>query len=384
MLGAVPLVLLLTGCSNTSDESSYADRDWSAVAPVVAGIPQVREPEAAFTRANLRALDPCAVGAAGDAGAAEPPGKGSTCTVVRGDGTVQVDTAARYFVDGSGPDAVSALDSRDRLEIAGIAAWVGEGPITAGGSGVPCAVVVPASLEQALAIIDTDPDCTAATAAAEAALADLGAVSRAGQNVIDPIFYGADEADPGGAGGCTQLGDQIAWLCAPVGGEGSIEVPTDPVDLIRRGEADPQILCVPALESARATAATTGRSWVAVTTAVGPQELADRSSYDGPRQCTLLAAKDSTDGSGAAEGTEADDNPATIIVSARRQPLGTEANADVAGHPTYHSELSGTWEVALTDTSEHGFLRIEILDTDRTEPAWAEDLVEDLAQRTFG
>lgn len=291
-----------------------------------------------------------------------------------------MDTAARYY-DDSTYDAVNALNTRDRVEIAGVAAWVGEGTTTAGGRRYACAVVVPASLHQALVIADADAGCAAATAAAEAALADLGAVSRAGREVTEPVFYGADEPDPGGAGGCSQLGDQIAWLGAPVGVEGSVEVPTDPVDLIRRAEADPQVLCFPALESARATAATTSRIWVAMTTALGPQDLDERSSYDGPRQCTLVAATDSPD---AGEGPGVDDDPATIILSARSQPLGTNPSTEVAGHPAFHFEVSGRWEVALTEISEHGFLRISILDTDRAAPAWAEDFVEDLVQRTLG
>lgn len=376
MLGALPLVLLMAGCSDASDDESYADRDWSAVTPVVADVPEVREPAAAPTRANLRALDPCAVGAAGDADATEPPRQGTTCTVLRAEGTVGVETDVRYYVD-SGPEAVNALNSRDRVEIAGLAAWVGPGPTGGVDAHAPCAVVVPAGLEQALVIADAEPGCPAATAAAEAALADLGAVARGGRTLTEPVFYAADEPDPGGAGGCAELGDQLAWLCAPVGDAGSVEVPTDPVDLIRQGEADPQVLCLPALESADEAAATDGRSWVAVTTAVGPQDLAERSSYDGPRQCTLLAAPD-------VPAAAADDNPATVIVAARREPLGTEPNTEVAGHPAYHSEISGTWEVALTDTSEHGLLRIEVLDTDRHEPAWAEDLVEDLVERAFG
>lgn len=365
---AALLLLLLAGCSG---ETSYDDRDWSEVRGVAADIPQVREPAAAPTRANLAALDPCAVGSAGAAETISDPGAASTCTVSRGGGTVEVVTTARYFVDGSGPDAVNALDSRDRVEIAGTATWVGEGPVTSGGRTARCAVVVPASLELALAIIDDEEDCATAKEAAEAALVYLDAVTRTGRRVTDPVFYGADEPDPGGEGGCSQLGDQVSWLCAPVG---EVDVPEDPVDLIRHGEADPRVLCVPALQSARASTPGEGRSWVAMTTAVGPQELAERASYDGPRQCTLLEAK---------ERDGADVDPATVIVTARRQPLETNANTEVAGHPAYHSEQSGTWEVALTEPGENGFLRIEILDAERDEPAWAEGLVVDLVERVL-
>lgn len=367
-VAALPLALVLAGCSG---DPSYDDRDWSPVEPVAADIPQVREPGAADTRTNLDALDPCAVGAAGEARTIATPGDAGTCTVNRGDGTVEVVATARYFVEGSGPDAINALDSRERVEIAGVVAWVGEGPVTSDGPDVRCAVVVPASLTLALAIVDADEDCASARATAEAALADLAAVTRTGRTVTEPVFYATDEPDPGGVGGCAQLGDQIEWLCAPVG---EVDVPDDPVDLIRHGEADPRVLCLPALESAQRTAAGKGRSWVAVTTAVNPQELSERASYDGPRQCTLLEAK---------ERADADGNPATIIVSARRQPLETNANTEVAGHRAYHSELSGTWEVALTETDENGFLRIEVLDAEREEPAWAEELVADLVERVF-
>lgn len=374
VLVALPLALVLGGCSG---EKSYDDRDWSAVDPVAADVPQVREPDAATTRANLAALDPCAVGAAGSPGAAATirlPGKGGSCTVHRGAGTVEVITDARYLVDGSGLDAINALDSRERVEIAGVATWVGAGPVTSGGDDVPCAVVVPASLERALAVIDAEDDCAVAKEVVAAALADLAAVTRKGRSVAEPVFYAADETDPGGEGACTELADQLEWLCAPVG---DVDVPDDPVDLIRYGEADPRVLCLPALESARAVAAGTGRTWVAVTTGAAPQELAERASYDGPRQCTLLAAKDAED------AEDADTNPATIIVTARRDPLETGANTEVAGHPAYHSDLAGTWEVALTETGENGFLRVEITDVGRDEPDWAEELVADLVDRVL-
>ncbi|KRC53136.1 MULTISPECIES: hypothetical protein [unclassified Nocardioides] len=371
ILAALPLALVLAGCSG---ETSYDDRDWSAVGPVSSPVPDVREPDLATTRSRLAALDPCAVGAAGSADALAEPGQGDACTVDRGEGSVEVLTDARYFVDGSGPDAVNALDSRERIEVAGFAAWVGEGPVTSGGDDAPCAVVVPASLELALAVVDSEDDCAVAQQVAEAALADLDAVVREGRTLDPPVFYAADETDPGGEGACSELGDQIEWLCAPVG---DVEVPDDPVDLIRHGEADPGLLCVPALEAARATAAGQGRSWVAVTTAVGQQELAERASYDGPRQCTLLEAKDDPDAA-------ADADPVTIIVTARRQALGTRANTEVADHPAYHSEQSGTWEVALTDVDDHGFLRVEVLDAGRQEPDWAKAFVADLVERAFG
>lgn len=375
ILAALPLALALAlalgGCTG---EPSYDDRDWSAVDPVAAGVPQVREPDAATTRANLRALDPCAVGAAGSSGAAATirlPGKGGSCTVHRGAGTVEVLTDARYLVDGSGLDAINALDSRERVEIAGVATWVGGGPVTSGGDDVPCAVVVPASLERALAVVDAEDDCAVAKEAVAAALADPAAVTRKGRSVAEPVFYAADETDPGGEGACAELGDQLEWLCAPVG---DVDVPDDPVDLIRYGEADPRVLCLPALESARAVASAPGRSWAAVTTGVAPQDLAERASYDGPRQCTLLATKDADD---------ADGNPATIVVTARRDPLETVANTEVAGHPAYHSDLARTWEVALTETGENGFLRVEIVDAGRDQPDWAEELVADLVERTL-
>ncbi|MCX6398514.1 MAG: hypothetical protein NTX33_01110 [Propionibacteriales bacterium] len=365
---ALPLALVLAGCSR---DRSYDDRDWSQIQPVAADIPQVREPGAAITRTNLGALDPCAVGAVGEAEAIATPGRGNTCTVNRSEGTVEVITDARYFSEGSGPDAINALDSRDRVEIADVVTWVGKGAVTSGGPSTGCAVVVPASLRLALAIVDAEEDCAAAQATAEAVLADLAAVTRPGRTVTEPVFYAVDEPDPGGVGGCAELGDQIEWLCAPVG---EVDVPDDPVDLIRQGEADPRALCVPALESAQRSAASEGRSWVAVTTAVNPQELADRASYDGLRQCTLLEAQDRV---GAAS------DPATVIVTARRQPLETNANTEVAGHPTYHSEQSGTWEVALTDPGDNGFLRIEVVDAQRQEPAWAEEFVADLVERVF-
>ncbi len=364
----LPLVLVLAGCSG---DPSYDDRDWSAIAPVAADVPQVRAPALSTTRANLAALDPCAVGAAGAADSIREPEGANGCTVNRPGGTVEVRTDARYLVESTGLDAVNALDSRDRAEVAGVATWVGPGPVTSGGDDVGCAVVVPASLDLALAILDAEDDCATAKQVAEAVLADLAALTRAGRSLTTPVCYAADEPDPGGAGGCAELGGQIAWLCAPVG---EVDVPDDPVDLIRQGEADPAVLCVPALAAARASAATEGRSWVAMTTATGPQDRAERAAYDGRRQCTLVAA---------AEAEEADANPATIIVTARRDPLGTEANAEVGDHPAYHSERSGTWEVALTATDENGFLRVEVLDTERQEPDWAEDLVADLVERVL-
>lgn len=364
----LPLGLVLAGCSG---DPSDDDRDWSALAPVAADVPQVRAPAVAAARANLAALDPCAIGAVGAPDAIRTPGRDGSCTVSRGRGTVEVTTAARYLVESTGLDAVNALDSRDRVDLAGVATWVGPGPVTSGGDSVGCAVVVPASLDLALAITDAEDDCASAKEVATAALADLRAVTRPGRSVTPPVFYAADEPTPGGEGACADLGGQVAWLCAPVG---DVEVPDDPVDLIRHGEADPAVLCVPALESARASAASRGRSWVAMTTATGPQDRAERASYDGRRQCTLVAAKDRED---------VDGNPATIVVTARRDPLGTASNAKVGGHPAYHDERSGTWEVALTRTDERGYLSVEVLDTRRKEPDWAEQLVADLVERVL-
>lgn len=82
---------------------------------------------------------------------------------------------------------------------------------------------------------------------------------------------------------------------------------------------------------------------MAVTTAVGPQARTERTRYRGPRQCTFLKVRKRKD---------ADANPATVIVSARREPVETAANAEVSGHPAYHSELSSRWEVALSATDE--------------------------------
>lgn len=365
---ALPLGLVLAGCSG---EPSYDDRDWSALAPVAADVPQVRAPALATARANLAALDPCAIGAVGESGAIRTPAADGSCTVDRGRGSVEVSTTARYLVESTGLDAINALDSRERVDLAGVAAWAGPGPVTSGGDDVGCAVVVPASLDLALAITDADDDCATAKEVAAAALGDLGAVTRPGRTPAPPVFYAADEPTPGGEGGCAELGGQIAWLCAPVG---DVDVPGDPVDLVRRGEADPGVLCVPALESARATAASKGRSWVAMTTATGPQDRAERASYDGRRQCTLVAAKDQED---------VDGDPATIVVTARRDPLGTASNAKVGDHAAYHDARSGTWEVALTTTDEKGYLAVTVLDTRRKEPDWAKDLVADLVKRTL-
>ncbi|MBM9458691.1 hypothetical protein JK386_02135 [Nocardioides sp. zg-536] len=365
------LVLLAAACSA---EASYDDRDWSAIEPVAAEVPQVRVPDPAVTEANLAALDPCAVGAAGDP-AAEPASldrrdTSRECQVQRSDGPVQVIVGAPYLAEGS--DAAGVLERRTRQDVAGVAAWVGPGPVGNGRS-ARCAVIVPLSPERTLVVADPDEDdCGVALTAAEAALADPAAMARPGGTVTEPVFYAADEPDPGGVDGCAELADQLAWLCVPAT---DADVPGDPVDLIRHGEADPAVLCVPALASAEQAAPVAGRRWVAVTTAPNPVPEGERASYDGARVCTLLTSK--------VRGGEADD-ATKVVVTARRDPLKVEANTEVAGHPTHHAKQSGTWEVALTETDANGYLRVQVLDADRKEPAWAEDLVTDLVERVFG
>ncbi|MFD1247100.1 hypothetical protein ACFQ3F_04815 [Nocardioides ginsengisoli] len=482
-VAVVVLIALVAGLGwwLGSRDPSYADRDWSAMEPVAAAVPPVRTPDPAVTRDSLAALDACAVGAAGEPGATRIDGGPGTCTVHRSDGTVVVSTSVAYRLDEShGMQAINALDSRDRVEHSGVAMWVGPGPVSAGltVSGATCAVVVPASLDLALAIVADSADCTAAEASAEAALADLDAVTatrplppacdllaavaptevlsqdvatcaggdltltlgaapldearllgrptrlggadareaddgracayewpvgrdatggpvrallRGGpcarlrplatravaavatmsaSTVTAPVFYGADEPDPGGVGGCAELGDQLSWLCAPAR---TRSLPDDPVDAIRSGEADPDALCTAALRSAKAA----GRTMVAVTTAPTLLDDAARLSYDGPRVCTLL---EPTDGPGDRDTT-------TIIVTASRDRLETVGNTAVAGHPAYHSKQASTWEIALTSPDERGYLRVRVIrsDTrgDRTEPAWAQAYVGDLVERLW-
>ena len=45
--------------------------------------------------------------------------------------------------------------------------------------------------------------------------------------------------------------------------------------------------------------------------------------------------------------------------------------------------IGDAWEVALTETGENGFLRVEITDVGRDEPDWAEELVADLVDRVL-
>jgi hypothetical protein len=485
-LGAAAVVLLALVAGLAwwlgSRDPSYADRDWSAMAPVAAAVPEVRTPDPAVVRGSLAALDPCAVGAAGEADASRVEGGPGTCTVYRSAGTVVVATSVAYRLDEShGPDAVNALDSRERVELSGVAAWVGPGPVSGGlkVGGTACAVVVPASPDLALAIVADSADCTAAEASAEAALADLGAVTTnhplppacdllatvapagvlsqdvatctgddltltvgaapldearlvgrptrlagtgareadggrtcayewpigrdgAGRPVrallrggpcarlrplatravaggarlapptlTAPVFYGAVEPDPGGVGGCAELGDQLSWMCAPARLR---SLPDDPVDAIRTGEADPDALCTAALGSAKAA----GRTMVAVTTAPTLLDDAARASYDGRRRCTLL---EPTDGPG-------DHDTTTIIVTASRERLETVGNTTVAGRPAYHSTTASTWEIALTTPDERGYLRVEVIGSDtrghRSEPTWAADYARDLVERVWG
>ena len=363
----VALVVGLVWWRATRPES-YADRDWSAVPAVPAAVPAVRSPDAATTRTRLAALDPCALGAAGDPDASGRAADDGSCTVRRGDGTVVVYPQVRYLVDASrGPAAVNALDSRDRVAMAGVATWVGDGPVGEPVTARPaaCAVVVPASLELALAFVAESSDCTVVTRTAQAALAQLAPTSG------EPLFYAADEPDPGGTGGCAELGDQLAWLCAPATGRA---VPDDPVDALRQGAADPDVLCTAALDAAEAN----DLRMLAVTTATGPQRPADRASYRGPRQCTLLEPTQDAD----------DRDSITISLTASREPLETQGNTTVAGHPAYHHAAAGTWDVALTEPTERGYLSIQVVrsasDGSRDVPEVADALVTDLVERLLG
>lgn len=482
---SVPVLLVVVALVGwlASREESYADRDWSALEPAAAGVPQVRAPDPRTTRDSLAALDPCSIGAAGESDATRVPGDPGTCTVHRLGGTVVVHTSVAYLVgDGAGLtlDAVNALDSRDREDVAGIATWVGDGAISplVEDDDAGCSVVVPASLDLALAIVGDSADCDTVTATAEAALSDLGALLAAdppppacdllatavradeelrqdlstcdseeltltvGRSPMDdahlfgqaarvggaevqvaddgracayewtigtaergrplkallqggpcpelekrlarvlaqgnlpaptltePVFYAADEPTPGGEGGCAELGDQLAWLCAPFTPR---KVPDDPVEVIREGEADPDLLCAAALDVAEDS----GLSLAATTTAGGLVDRADRAGHTGRRQCTLLEPTTTASGPSST----------TITISASRDPVETVGNTSVADHPAYHSAAAGTWEIALTTTTERGHLEILVATTTvgsgREEPDWARSFVTDLVERLW-
>jgi hypothetical protein len=201
---------------------------------------------------------------------------------------------------------------------------------------------------------------------------------------IAPLTYRTDEPDTGAPGACADLADQAARECASYV---DVEVPDDPVDLIRSAEADANVDCAAAADAVHETF---GDDLQPVTaTGVGPVVLDEDSQPLPLRDCVFV------------EPTH------RLVVAVRfsSEPVGGESDEEVAGHPAvWSAEAAGSApahrrevRVALTAGDDRGHLWLSVAvhphrrtgmysdsAVDRTPLEHVEPLAELLAEQRFG
>lgn len=327
----------------------YADRDWSALAPVVPSIPSPWEP-VADDLATLESADPCAVlrSIAPSAGRVERLEVGCRTTPSRAD--------LEVWLDGSGPSGDPAEIARQGSErdIEGVTAW--EVPATAAG---PCTVFLPAGASQGLAVRSEDAEvCADLTERIARTLQDWredpAAFSDDGARPVGGLpFTPYGEVTLRGSGACADLRGQWELQCA---GHVDRTVPSDPVERIRAGEADPDVVCTAALEAA-------GRAGVDekpnAVTAVEPIP-------QGSRACVLLVG----------------DRDSVVWITASREAMGAAAGLEVAGHPARKNPYGApAYEIALGDADANGHVSVQFdsLDGSLSEPEWGQRFLSELA-----
>lgn len=161
------------------------------------------------------------------------------------------------------------------------------------------------------------------------------------------VLYRYDRPDHTGTGPCAHVLHQADERCAPYNER---VVPQDPIDFLRHGEADPDVVCTLALPVARehlpsAEAVTAGHHH---------------------RTCVLVDPS----------------HDFSIVVRASRDAIGAGAEHEIAGHPT--RRLSDTlWEVALTRPEDRGHLVVSLTTYRGAAPAWVADFVEGLTRQAL-
>lgn len=334
-------------------EPDPADADWSALAPVDPDIVEVAEPSAEAVRV-LDRIDPCAAARAGDRTAEVIRRSRVTCTVAGRGGEVTADVAPL-----AGDVATAAFEGTD-TDLAGYLGLARVSP--AAGT---CLVLLPAGTRRGLLLTSEDaPGCAGLVDRARDLVSTLeddpGALERPVLSSPPPAtlpFTRFGEPSVAGVGACRDLWRQFQRDCAE---HTAGDVPDDPVELLRAGEADPDVLCTVALETAEEVL---DEPVAAVT--------ASTARPDDRRLCVLLVG----------------DREWVVEVEASREPAGSgSADGEVGGHPYLNPILETVYDVALGETDERGTLRISFSRSPHApaEPDWGGALLEDLVERTLG
>jgi hypothetical protein len=230
-------------------------------------------------------------------------------------------------------------------EIAGHVAW--ELPAIRGLE--HCAVLLPAGTHGGLVVrAEESPLCDELVERVTTAVT-------AWERTAGPLpFTPYGERSLRGEGDCVRVSYQLGRRCAE---HVDRDVPDDPVDAIREGEADPDVVCTAAL----AAAAEAGVDAVATT--------ADFPGSDSTRACNLAVG----------------DREWEVAVRASREDVGWGPTEEVAGHPTYMS-VAPLYKIALEDTTDRGQLevRFDRLDGSFDEPEWASPFLEALVAEMWG
>lgn len=335
---AIALVALVVGVGFwwLSRDTKESGPDWSAVPAVEPVIPAAAPvPPAAEIAEALAGVDVCDLLQGVPGARPVPAGDPGECWVRGADQAVY---RARLARSGATRSAES-LRGLERVDVGGFAAWRSPNVDPTR----ECTVVVPIGTDAWISLSGaTNEGCDLLLAQARRVIAAFDPQVRAGLYAYDA------ETDLTGTAGCRRLLLQADRACAP-----AVErsVPSDPVQFLRRGEADPDVVCAAALAVAREH----DPEMVAVTARTTGADA-------GTRECVLL------DATGAVE----------VEVRASRDALGADPQGEVAGHQAQQGSDGTRWDVALGAPADRGTLTV-VLGGAKDWPSY-QDFVEDLVR----
>lgn len=340
-------LLLLAGAGWLFLGSDDDDRDWSALTPVAPDLAAPWEPSPDL-HDSLTGLDACAVlrSLDGEAGEVERLAEGCRTTPRRDDLAVWV--VADSAVEDPGAFAYSGGEH----DVAGYTAWV----IPSAVSG-QCSAFLPAGPTHGLVVRAAAGELCAGLP--ERLSSTLQAWQRTPERFQRAVTDGAGslpftpfgEASIRGTGACADLAQQWARQCAE---HSAGELPEDPAERIRQGEADPDVVCTAALDAAAALDVD-----ARAVTAVEPEP-------NGSRACVLLIGE----------------RESTVWVSASRSSLGS-GDLEFAGHAARKNQFDApAYDIALGDPDDPGKISVlfEQLDGSLTEPEWGQEFLSELAR----
>lgn len=332
LLAAVVVVALVAvGAWLVLRPASYADRDWSAVTTPQRPRPPLWTPSTQQVAA-LDALDLCALHRAVYPHVEKAEQHGEVCQSWPERDDLEVERVADQRVVET-----QAYEST-ATEVAGVEGWLSRPG--------RCLLFLPAGQTHGLLVSsDLAPVCD-----------DLsGRVARALTKVAgDPLRLGLTpygEPTIRGTGDCVDLYRQWERRCQE---HTPRDVPDDPVDAIREGEADPDIVCSAAL--------------AAMDDAAPEVEVRAVTTQ---RSCELLIGE----------------RESGVSIRTTREKFSSESETTLAGHLVYENPQGApVYTIALGEQQERGTLEVDFVtaeawsyETDPMhEPEWARPFMEAL------